>query len=48
MKERYLKTIKEVVKAIKADKVIMGTEREENEWVEVIEGVLEPIFKRDI
>ncbi len=40
MKEEYLKTIKEVVEAIKADKEIMGLiERiKQHEWVRVIEG----------
>jgi hypothetical protein len=41
MKEEYLKTIKEVVEAIKADEEIMGQiERiKSHEWVRVIEGL---------
>jgi hypothetical protein len=40
MKEKYLKTIKEVIEAIKADNEIMGLiERiKQHEWVRVIEG----------
>ena len=40
MKEEYLKTIREVVEAIKADKEIMGLIKriKQHEWVRVIEG----------
>ena len=40
MKEEYLRIIKEVVEAIKADKEIMGLidRIKSHEWVRVIEG----------